>query len=207
MRFVMRLGRWVIIAFLLFWPLALALAGSVANGPRHQGQPVDTDVPASFRVRNTGGTDGAGLCVWASTEMMARYLSARELVGVFDYMKTQRGGGWPERVDQIMRQRAPGVKYRQYLGPDIAFVREGIESGRPVCVTYGYGELYGMRTIAHMVLCVGMTDQWAAILDNNDPGRIWWMETAEFQKRFAWPHRQGWAWYVLTPPPPPVPHN
>jgi hypothetical protein len=101
--------------------------------------------------------------------------------------------------------RRPGVKYRQYQGADIAFIQEGINSGRPVCVTYGTGELYGMRTIAHMVLCVGMNDKYTAILDNNDPERIWWMPTPEFQKRFIHPGQSGWAWYTLGPPPPPVP--
>lgn len=199
---------WLAAALGLGWPLVACFAGSaVRNGDAHEGRAADTDVPAPMRIRNTVGTDGAGLCVWASTQMMANYLNTRELRGVFAYMQTQRGGGWPERVDAVMKKFAPGVKYRQYLGPDLDFVQEGIDSGRPVCVTYGYGELYGMRTIAHMVLCVYLDDQLAAVLDNNDPEHLWWMPRDEFKRRFGHPGGQGWAWYTLSPPPPPVPHN
>ncbi|WP_435005177.1 hypothetical protein P12x_003071 [Tundrisphaera lichenicola] len=193
--------------------IALAVAGSAIaqkatpNGPRHDGAEVATDLPPEIRVRNTVGTDGAGLCVWASTEMMARYLNVEGLVGIFEALQSEPGGGWPERVDREMQKRAPGVKYRQYLGGDLDFIREGIDSGRPVCVTYGYGEFYGSRTIAHMVLCVAMDDRYTGILDNNDPEHIWWMSTDEFRKRFGWPSGQGWAWYTLAPPPPPPPHN
>jgi hypothetical protein len=195
------------IASTILVSLVLLGAGGIPNGPTHEGQDVQCDIPEPLRIKNTGGSDGAGLCVFASMEMAARYQNERAVIGVFDWMKTQPGGGWPERVDQVMRERAPNVKYRQYIGKSIDFVRGGIDSGRPVCVTYGYGEFYGGQTIYHMVLCVGLTDEWAAILDNNDPGRIWWMPTPEFQKRFVHPDGSGWAFYTLSPPPPPVPIN
>jgi hypothetical protein len=189
-------------------PLAVVLGGpGVAGGSVHDGQPVDCDVPEALRIKNVGGSDGAGLCVFASLEMAANYQNERAVMGTFDWMKSQPGGGWPERVDEIMKTRAPGVKYRQYLGTSLDFIRQGIDSGRPVCVTYGYGEFYNMQTIYHMVICVGMTDKYAAILDNNDPSKIWWMDTAEFQKRFTHPDGQGWAYYIMSPPPPPIPIN
>lgn len=194
------------------WPIVAAelAAGAgkgFAAGPAHAGLEVMADLPTPLRIRNTVGTDGAGLCVWASTNMAAYYQNVRGLYGIFEELQHEVGGGWPERVDQKMRQHAPGVKYRQYVGPGLEFIRDGIDSGRPVCATYGYGELYGMRTIAHMILVVGMTDEWTMVLDNNDPDHIWWMPTGEFARRFAWPDGQGWAWYTLAPPPPPVPHN
>jgi hypothetical protein len=191
----------------LFLSLPLLAGEGVRNGDVHDGRAVDCDVPESLRVRNTVGTNGMGLCVWASTQMMSNYLNTEELAGLFRFMQTQPGGGWPERVDEVMAKFAPDRKYRQYLGPDLAFVQEGIDSGRPVAVTYGYGELYGNQTIAHMVLCVALDSERAAILDNNDPGHIWWMPREEFKRRFGWPRGAGWAWYILAPPPPPVPHN
>ncbi len=181
--------------------------GGIANGPTHAGRDVSCDLPIELRVTNTVGTNGMGLCVWASLEMTARYQNLTCLMGVFDQMKREPGGGWPERVDRVMKARCPEVLYRQHLGSDMNFIREGIDSGRMVCVTYGYGELYGMRTIAHWVVCVRMDDEWTAILDNNDIKHIWWMPTSEFARRFTWPRRSGWALYLLTPPPPPVPRN
>jgi hypothetical protein len=38
-------------------------------------------------------------------------------------------------------------------------------------VTYGYSPRYGGR-VAHMVNLVHLSERWAAILDNNFPGRI-----------------------------------
>jgi hypothetical protein len=74
-------------------------------------------------------------------------------------------------------------------------------------VTYGYGERYRMQTIAHMVNLVHLDQKWAAILDNNFPGTYEWMPREEFLKRWAHPGGQGWAYVMLAPPPPPVPHN
>lgn len=202
-----RFSRAVALSLALAAVLALAGAGGVRNGDVHDGKAVDCDVPMPLRIRNTVGTDGAGLCVWASLQMTANYLNIEELSGLFEYMQTQRGGGWPERVDQMMKRFAPDRKYKQYQGSGLDFIEEGIRSGRPVCVTYGYGELYGMKTIAHWVICVELDAENAAILDNNDPGHIWWMPREEFRKRFTWPGGSGWALYFLTPPPPPPPHN
>jgi hypothetical protein len=199
-------GRIAVCAALLWGAAVCAIAGGVAGGPEHEGVPVDCDIPMSLRVKNTGGSDGAGLCVFASLEMAARYQNCTALIGTFDWMRTQPGGGWPERVDRIMKDRAPSVKYKQYSGRDLEFIQDGINSGRPVCVTYGYGEFYGNSTIAHMVLCVKMDSKWTGILDNNDPDHIWWMETPEFHKRFVYPNGNGWAFYTLEPVPPPVPH-
>lgn len=202
MRRPTRLAMFLIVALAA---CGVALGGGRAVGPEYDGASIDCDVPMAMRIKNTGGTDGAGLCVWASAQMAAFFQNCKELLDLFEYMKTQTGGGWPERVDRIMKERAPGVKYKQYEGDSLDFIQEGINSGRPVCVTYGYGELYNMQTIAHMVLCVGMNEKETAILDNNDPDHIWLMETSEFKKRFIHPNSSGWAWYTLNPPPPPVP--
>ena len=195
------------LAVAIVFPVLACLASpATPNGETHDGIEVACDLPKPLRIRNTGGTDGAGLCVWASMEMAARYQNCRPLIGVFQRMQKEPGGGWPERVDRVMQRDAPQVKYRQYMGSDLDFIKQGIASGRPVCATYGYGELYGMQTIAHMVLIVHCDDKLTCVLDNNDPGRLWWMATDEFQRRFV--HGGGgWAYYTLAPPPPPVPHN
>lgn len=185
----------------------LALGGWAPFGIGQDSTAIDCDVPASMRVRNTGGSDGAGLCVFASLQMAAYYQNTKELLDIFQYMQTQEGGGWPEKVDRIMQERAPGVKYIQYQGDDLSFIQEGVNSGRPVCVTLGLGpdKIYGGQTIAHMVLCVGMNEKETAILDNNDPQNVWVIDTPTFKKYFIHPNTSGWAFYLLSPPPPPVP--
>ena len=197
-----------------FCGVALVLISSTAhaqletrNGPVHKGQAVDCDLPEEIRVRNTVGIDGAGLCVWAAMQMSAFYMYCGELLYVFEEKKKERGGGWPARVDEVMRSKAPNLRYEQYLGNDLTFIAKWIKTNRPVCVTFGYGEIYGRRTISHMVLCVAMTDQFTGIIDSNDPGNICWMATSEFGRRFTWPGRQGWAFVVVADPPPPVPRS
>jgi hypothetical protein len=185
---------------------ATANEQAIANGAVHMGTEVTADVPKKLRVRNTRGTDKQGLCVWASAQIMANYLNISELFDLFDWMKTQPGGGWPQRVEEVMKARAPNRIYAQHIGADLAFIRKGIESGRPVCVTYGYGEIYD-GTISHMVICVHMDDKITAIIDNNEPEVVRWMSTKEFAKRFTHTDGYGWAWYILASPPPPVPHN
>lgn len=170
------------------------------------GVEVMVDLPVPLRIRNTVGVDGLGLCVWASAQMMANDLNVDELADLFQWMQTQRGGGWPERVDEVMAARAPARIYKQSMGRDLGFIEEGVRSGRPVCITYGYGEIYGGR-ISHMVVCVHLDERIAAVIDNNEPEVTRWMSRAELQRRFTATSGYGWAWYVLGSPPPPVPHN
>lgn len=199
--------KFVVVMAVAVATCGLAVGGWTEVGPGQDSPAIDCDIPAPMRIRNTGGTDGAGLCVFASMQMAASFQNTKELLDIFKYMQTQPGGGWPERVDKIMKERAPNVKYKQYEGSDIDFIQEGINSGRPVCVTLGLGpeKIYGGQTIAHMVLCVGMNEKETSILDNNDPQNIWVIETSEFKRRFIHPNTSGWAFYTLTPPPPPVP--
>lgn len=195
----------------LGWALAaIAEAGptETPNGNVHRGKEVAIDLPEGQRVRNTAGTDGAGMCVFASMDMAARWQNVRPLVGIMARLaRTERGGGWPEKVDRIVKQHAPGLEIVQYQGTSPAILDLAIRTGRPACITYGYGEFYGNKTIAHMVLLAHLDADLAAVIDNNDPGHITWMARAELLKR--WQHGQGygWAYVLIAPPPPPVPRN
>jgi hypothetical protein len=190
--------------------LAGGLGTATPAGPSYEGDEVAVDLPEQMRVRNTVGIDGQGLCVWASIEMMARYHNEESLIGIFKQMQSEKGGGWPERVDREMRKRGLENRYRQFYGPAAEgadFVSEALAAGRGVCVTYGYGEFYGNRTISHMVFGVQLDAKHGAVLDNNDPNRIWWMEPAEMIRRAVHPGGDMWALYLLAPAPPPAPHN
>ena len=180
---------------------------AIRGEERHDGAEIRADLDRDLRIRNTVGTDGLGLCVWASLTMGALYHNCEPLFDLFEGMQRERGGGWPSRVDEKMREKAPEVRYEQWVGDDLSFIRSQVDRGRMVCATYGYGELYHMQTIAHMVCVVGLTDEWACVLDNNDPEHIWWMDPAEYLRRFVHPSNQGWAVAIALPPPPPAPHN
>lgn len=192
-------------------PLMAGHGTAVPNGPEHAGSQVEADLPSPLRVKNVGSrVDGAGLCVWASIEMASRYHNVPSLIGIFDAMKDEPGGGWPGRVEKEMLKRGLENHYRQFYGPiseGLPFVRQALAEGRMVCATYGYGEFYKMQTIAHMVCIVQDDAKQVAVLDNNDPEHIWWMDEAEYGKRAAHPSGDMWALYLLAPPPPPAPHN
>jgi hypothetical protein len=179
---------------------------ATVGGNVHDGVEVQVDLPASRHVRNFGApADGKGLCVFASMDMAADWHDIDALVGVI--RKVREGGGWPEKVDRVIAETAPGVEYVQYEGTDPAILDKALAEGRIACVTYGYGERYGMETIYHMVCLVHLDDRRAAILDNNFPGTFEWMSREEFLRRWVHPSGQGWAYVFLAPPPPPVPHN
>jgi hypothetical protein len=212
---------------LLWWLVGLlyalptpALAGQTewANGPIFRGVEVTVDLPGKTvadggqRVWNIRAPlDGLGCCVFASIDMAARYQNIRPLIGVIDRIK--RGGGWPEKVTRVVEQAAQDagsepIEFVQYLGSDPSILDLAMKTGRPVCITYGYGEYpYNGATIAHMVLLVHLDEQLACIIDNNNPLYDTWMSRDELLRRWLHPRGQGWAVVFLAPPAPPVPHN
>jgi hypothetical protein len=178
----------------------------VATGPVYNGVEVAIDLPVREHVRNFGAPkDGQGLCVFASLTMAARWSGTEELYNLIH--QVPYGGGWPAKVDYYLGKIAPDLPYVQYQGTDPAILDQAIALGRPVCVTYGYGEFYSNKTIAHMVLLAHLDNELAAIIDNNDPDHWTWMSRAEFLKRAKHPSGQFWAVVLLDPPPPLVPTN
>ena len=182
------------------------------GGNSYKGVEVTIDLPDKLvadggqRVKNFGAPrDNLGLCVFASMDMDARWQRIPQLIDIIH--KIERGGGYPEKVEKVVAQFANGTEIAQYEGADPAFLELGLKTGRGVCVTYGYGKLYNYATIAHMVLLTHLDKEWAAIIDNNDPLHHTWMSRAEFLKRWVHPRGQGWAFVLITPPPPPAPYN
>ena len=68
--------------------------------------------------------------------------------------------------------------------------------GYPVGVTTNTGELYGGRSIHHMVSAAHLDDELACIVDNNDPKAFRWVTAAEFARRFP-DGGKGWGFVWL----------
>jgi hypothetical protein len=162
------------------------------------------DLPGSLKRKNVGGTDGAGLCVFTSIEYAARFQNEPRLWDFQDKMRRERGGGWPEKVDKMVAKYAPGVQYVQHTEGDLDFLKACFKSGRPACITYGGYDPHYRGYVAHMVWMAALTDEWAAISDNNFPGEneLVWMSVPELAKRWK-AGGGGWAVVLLNPPPPP----
>jgi hypothetical protein len=190
--------------------LAPATVAFTPGGPvSPAGAPATVDLPASQHMKNVGGSDGAGLCVFTSVEHSARWQAVRELDGFQAWMRRRPGGGWPEKLDQMLERfcaekRVELPPYIQHNGGDESFLRLALKTDRFPCVTYaGRDDFYRSR-IAHMVNLAHLDDSVAAIVDNNRPGVWLWMTRDEFLYR--WRDMQGgWAVVFLDAPPPPHP--
>lgn len=166
------------------------------------------DLPRSQKRHNVGGTDGVGLCVFTSIEWAGKWQNETELFALQDDMRKEMGGGWPEKVDEMLKKYAPDVKYIQDTSGDPEILRAILDSGRMACVTYNGHDCHYSGGIAHMVDLVALDDNWACISDNNfiEDTQFVWMTPEAFVQRWKG-IGGGWVVCILSPPPPPVPHN
>jgi hypothetical protein len=191
---------------------------SWVNGITYEGESITCDLPNDEQMPNIGSfRDGAGMCVFTSIEMAARYHGLDQMRGYRDWVaKNYAGGGWPEKVDKTMSAwfTAKGidpVPYAQFEGPDPQPMLGLIEkTGRMSSITYGYSPRYGRGSIAHMVNGIHFGPKFGVVLDNNFVGdnKYEWMGTAELIRRARLNgSRQGsawiFAWLAPSPPPPP----
>jgi hypothetical protein len=199
--------RCLIAALLLYAAPAYAIE---ANGPEHDGKPARVVLPSTEHLKNVGGSDGAGLCVFASGTHAARYQSVALLEQWMQWMRKYPGGGYPSKVDTMLKRIAsekgvPVPPYVQHTGGDPDFLELALRTGRYPCVTYdGRDGVFYRGRIAHMVNLVYLDDETAAIHDNNYPGKWLWMTRSEFLSRWNG-NGGGWAYVLLEVAPPPLP--
>lgn len=195
--------------FLCFLLFSQIEATSVEGGRTSPdgAEEIQIDLPGGQQMKNTGGKDGAGLCVFTSIEHSGRWQNVDSILGLQQKMTKEQGGGYPSKVEKMLAKYCDGAQYLQYEGSDPALIKLALTTGRMPSVTYGYSPRYSGK-IAHMVNAVHLTERWAAILDNNFPGdtKYEWMTPAEFKKRWV-SGGGGWCVVVLAPPPPPMPYN
>jgi hypothetical protein len=177
------------------------------------GTPVQVDLPEDLRMHNTGGWDGAGLCVFTSLNHAAIWQDVDSLRDFQKWMKSKLGGGYPEKLAAMVTQKCkelgvPEPKYVQVEGSDLEPIRVALKTGRMPCITYSFSPSgrYDGRRIAHMVNCVHDVNGYFGILDNNYPDKIEWLDESEFKKSYSG-GGGGWTVILLDPGPPPPPRN
>jgi hypothetical protein len=169
-------------------------------------------IPRAYRQRNTGGSNGAGLCVIASQKTDGTYQfedeqyreQLRQVGAMWETAKQRPGGYHPGKLKALMAEVAPSIPYESYEGDDIAWMPAVLAKGIPIGVTYGTGRLYRYQPIAHMVSLVHLDDRLAGVVDNNAPHWVAWMPRREFERRFGM-GGFGWAFYLNIPRPGPSP--
>jgi hypothetical protein len=170
------------------------------------------DLPASERKKNIASR-GLGCCVFRSIDYAARWQQVPQLYDLPEQLVQAGipGGGYPEKVDEVMAQFGQGVSYLQDTSGDADILEAILKTGRMPCVTYSGHDCHYSGGIAHMV-CLPYFDRqtgWASISDNNFPGenQFVWMSSDDFLKRWKGGGGGGWVFALLAPPPPPAPHN
>lgn len=145
---------------------------------------------------------GAGCCVFRSLEYAAWWQNVPQLHGLPEWMVSKGivGGGWPEKVAKLVPQISadrgmPAPPFVQYQGNDPSIIELALRTGRVPCVTWQAN---------HMLCCVHLDAERAAIVDNNAPGRVQWFDRATFIKKWT-AGGGGWCAVLLAAPPPPPP--
>lgn len=178
--------------------------GAFVNSAEHDGIHIFCDLDPSLHTRNVGGSDGAGLCVFASMKNIGEYQHNSIFTDVFDVMKGKPGGGWPSKVDReislLCRQRGVDPPdYIQVMGRDPALTERAVQAGLMVGTTYNHSPSgrYGGQRIAHMVNLVHADGANYVILDNNYPGG----SNYEWLSREEWlSTRPDWSIILLESP-------
>lgn len=201
-------------------PFRGAPVGAHVGGPVHpDGTEIQCDLPPELHRENVA-SKGLGCCVFRSLDHAAAWQGVEALRGFPEWMiaKGIPGGGWPEKVDELIPRIArdrglPVPEFLQVEGTDLSIARQALESGRMVCITYSHSPSgrYAGRRISHMVNAVHGDAQgrWC-VLDNNyvEPrGAAYEWLTAEEMRGAATGSKKLWAIILLAPPPPPPPRN
>lgn len=156
-----------------------------------KGTPAVIDIPTNQHMRNTGGSDGAGLCVFTSVTVAARWQNLPDMLEFREWAEKRPGGSLPNLLDADLKEyaREKGIKlpgYIQHVGGDVDFLRLTLATRRMPGVTYsGFDDFYGYRgRIYHMVNLMHADGKEAAILDNNHPGEWYWMSHGQAMERW-----------------------
>ena len=198
-----------------------SIGSARVGGPRlEDGTEVDCDFPASQQMKNEGGSDGAGLCVFDSTNWAANYAGHFPLGdvqrGIFRWMKKHPGGGYPSKLAKMMKQYCAemGIAEPEWLqveSDDLDVVAKLVQGNHLVGVTYCRSPTgrYGGRRIAHMLCCVaaraGPQKLWG-IVDNNYIGTVEWMTEEQFRVAYTG-YGGGWCVAFKRPGPPLPPRS
>ena len=165
----------------------------VTTTPVYRGETASAPIAEKSHIRNEGGSDGAGLCVYSSVIIAGAYQGVADLdrlkqSQLWRYVKTRPGGSYPEKLARDLNAVYPleqtGERWSQYTGTDTSVIEKLSRAGFPVCSTMDTGALYDYQKIHHMItLAHYRKDGWACVVDNNNPGKFHWMPAQEYDRR------------------------
>ncbi len=198
-------------AALLFWLVMGACRGADGDiwrfgdprenrteTPKFRGVDANAPIPPELHLRNTVGTDQAGLCVPSSVTINGRYQEVPGVESILPLARQRPGGYGPDKLSGLLRETVPDEKYASYVGTDTAVLDKLSADGLPVGATMNTGSLYGWQPIHHMISLTHFDSQKnvACVVDNNQPGVFTWMTAKDFGRRWI-DGGTGWAFVWL----------
>lgn len=188
------------------------------------GTEIQCDLPDELHMKNCGGSDGAGLCVFTSLNHSAYFQNIPVLQDFQQWMRKYPGGSWPDKTARMIEKRAKEAgkqapEFIQIEGKDLEILKLACKTGRMPGVTYSFSPTgrYGGGRISHMVslAAAGAGAEkgkgpggrgWFCVIDNNYPGRnqIEWLSEQLFLRTYTG-GGQGWSVIFRAPCPPPTP--
>ena len=158
--------------------------------------PVDLAWPKNIASK------GLGCCSFRSLGYCARWQNVPAFIDLPEQMVKAgiAGGGYPEKVDRIIREFDAQAIYWNDSSRSEAIIAAAILSKRMVCVDYSGHDPHYSGGIAHCVCLIAFdpTANWVAVLDNNYPrlDQVVWMGLDEFRQRW-----HGWSYGLLATTP------
>ena len=149
------------------------------------------NVPPACRQHNwSQGSMRNGSCTHASLMSLFRWQCQPNLA---DWWGKNHGGGEEPESLTAQLDRA-GIDYAMTFNKaDVGFLEWACRTRRGCAVA-----IYGRK---HMVCLVGLTDEWAILLDNNSVNEFIWVPRQSFLNEYLW--SDSWAITPLYAPCPP----
>ena len=187
------------------------------------GKPLALPLPATEHMQNTGGSDGAGLCVYTSVVLSAKWHNLPDVYGLRKFAEGRPGGSYPEKLAADLKTYSTRYNvtlptYVQHTGGDDEFLDLCFKTRRYPAITYAGADDFYRGTIAHMVNLTHLDAAHGTIQDNNRAGH--WTTDTRTKVLNRWkglddngrPMRLGgyavgggWAFLWIAPPAPPLP--
>lgn len=172
----------------------------VTDRPEINGVTVNAPIPPEMHFKNTGGSDGAGLCVNTSMTIAGAFHGIADLwrlaqSSLMIDSRARPGGSWPEKLERELKEHYPDEQWFMWESPTTEQVEAFNAQGLAVCTTTNTGRLYNYDYIYHYIVTIHLDSLWAMIVDSNDPGKYHIMPRAEYDRRAPNPEKVwGTVW-------------
>jgi hypothetical protein len=149
------------------------------------------NIPLAARQENWIGSNRQGSCVWATAVNLLQWQGNDRAAA---RIRMYGDGANLERLTTAFDQE--GIRYATTETADVSFLERACETrrGAGVCVTD--------HRVLHCVALVGLTENYAIILDNNEIEEFEWVPRPAFLK--DWRASGGWAFVITGSPVPPI---